>query len=117
MPAIKPNFKGKATKGPKTIRISCCSSTGNPSAFSRFACNRLGVLENQEYGSKLDFISFNMALEWGLLDFICLGNRFEKVKDLLLVISALVFSCVLRVSACSRVIKALFSAYLCIFTL
>ena len=40
--------------------------------------------------------------------------RFEKVKELLLVISALVFSCVLRVSACSHVIKALFSAYLCI---
>jgi len=48
------------------------------------------------------------------LDSICLGNRLEKVKDLLLVISVLPFHLSVCVLASSRVIKAKFQPIFCI---
>ena len=49
-------------------------------------------LDAQEFGHKLDFMSFNLTLEWSLLDFVWLGNHGEKVDGLLPVVAVLVFS-------------------------
>ena len=81
-PAIKPNIEEKAAKGLKPLSYPATAQSAAPSVFSRFSASRWRVMDDQKFGHKLDFMSFNLTLEWSLLDFVWLGNRWEKVEGL-----------------------------------